>query len=158
MVRASIRLIPQVNCTQASRGAGQPAVENCRQAGDGLFYTQAEFHEYYGFYVGEANWQNAQDEAIESDESTHDHVIGAPRRRSDGPPVTQLMVKRRRHSTVYPAPTLDQAAQLAWDEVHNAAHAKHTEYMMFLKSILTDFGDIWRSLNEPKKLLASWTS
>ena len=53
---------------------------------------------------------------------------------------------------------LSQAAQLAWDEVHNAAHAKHTEYMMFLKSILTDFGDIWRSLNEPKKLLASWTS
>ena len=158
MVRASIRLIPQVNCTQASRGAGQRAVENCRQAWDGLFYTQAEFHEYYGFYVGEANWQNAQDEATESDESTHDHVIGASRRRSDGPPVTQLMVKRRRHSTVYPAPTLYQAAQLAWDEVHNAAHAKHTEYMMFLKSILTDFGDIWRSLNEPKKLLASWTS
>ena len=30
--------------------------------------------------------------------------------------------------------------------------------MMFLKNILTDFGDIWRSLNEPKKLLASWTS
>ena len=85
-------------------------------------------------------------------------MIGAPWRRSDGPPVTQLMVKRRRHSTVYPAPTLSQAAQLAWDEVHNAAHAKHTEYMMFLKSILTDFGDIWRSLNEPKKLLASWTS
>ena len=100
MVRASIRLIPQVNCTQASRGAGQPAVENCRQAWDGLFYTQAEFHEYYGFYVGEANWQNAQDEATQSD----DHVIGAPRRRSDGPPDTRLTVKRRRHFVGYPAP------------------------------------------------------
>ena len=29
---------------------------------------------------------------------------------------------------------------------------------MFLQGILNDFYDIWRSVNEPKKLLASWSS
>ena len=67
-------------------------------------------------------------------------MIGAPRRRRDGPLDARLTVKRRRHFAVYPAPTLYEAAQLAWAEVHTAAHAKHTEYMMFLKKY---FDRLW---------------
>ena len=93
------------------------------------------------FYLGEEHWQKALDELTQRDEPANVGAIGAPRLRS----------------AEQPASSLHRAAQLASD-VHNAAHAKHTEYMMFLQGILNDFYDIWRSVNEPKKLLASWSS
>ena len=122
--------------------AEQPADESYRRAWDGELYTRAEFHEHYGSYLGEAHWQNAQDELTQWDGPTDVRAIGAPRRRS----------------AEQPASSLHRAAQLASREVHNAAHGKHTEYMMFLQSILNDFYDIWRSVNEPKKVRASWSS
>ena len=145
--------------------AEQPADESYRRAWDGQLYTRAEFHEYYGCYVGEAHWQNAQDETNQSDGLSDVCAIACPRRRSAEQLVAPFVVKRIRLRSVprcrnadQPAASLYQAAQLASHEVHNAAHAKHTEYMMFLQGILNDFYDIWRSVNEPKKLLASWSS
>ena len=145
--------------------AEQPADENYRRAWDGQLYTRAEFHEYYGCYVGEAHWQNAQDETTQSDGLSDVCAIACPRRRSAKQHVAAFLAKRsrlrsvpRRHNPDQPAASLYQAAQLASREVHNAAHAKHTEYMMLLQRILNNFYDIWRSVNEPKKLLASWSS
>ena len=122
--------------------AEQPADESYRRAWDGELYTRAEFRNYYGPDLGEAHWQNAQDELTQWDGPTDVRAIGALRLRS----------------AEQPASSLHRAAQLASREVHNAAHAKHTEYMMFLQSILNDFYDIWRCVNAPKKVRASWSS
>ena len=145
--------------------AEQPADESYRRAWDGELYTRAEFHEHYGSYLGEAHWQNAQDETTQSDGLPDVCAIAAPRRRSAEQPVAPPVIKRLRRRSVpqrrnpdQPAASLYEAAQLASRDVHNAAHANHNEYMMFLQGILHDFYDIWRSVDEPKKLLASWSS
>jgi len=93
------------------------------------------------FTWGEEHWQRALDELTQRDEPANVGAIGDPRLRS----------------AEQPASSLHRAAQLASD-VHNAARANHTERMMFLQSTLYDFYDIWRSMNEPKKARASWSS
>ena len=90
--------------------AEQPADEGCRRARDGKLYTRAQFHAHCGFYLGEEHWQKALDELTQRDEPANVGAIGAPRLRS----------------AEQPASSLHRAAQLASD-VHNAAHAKHTE-------------------------------
>ena len=92
-------------------------------------------------YVGEGHWKKALDELTQRGEPANVGAMGAPRFRS----------------AEQPASSLHRAAQLASD-AHSAAHAKHTEYMMFLQSTLYEFYDIWRSMNEPKKVRASWSS
>ena len=133
------------DAAQPSSPAGsaeQPADESYRRAWDGELYTRTEFHQHYGSYLGEAHWQNAQDELTQWDGPTEVRPIGVLRRRS----------------AEQPAASLHRAAQLASREVHNAAHAKHNEYMMFLQSLRDDFYDIWRSVNEPKKVRVSWSN
>ena len=129
--------------------AEQPADESYRRAWDGELHTRAEFHEHYGSYIGEAHWQNAQDDTTQSDGLPDVCAIAAPRLRSAEQPVAPYVVKRlrlrsvpRRRNTDQLAASLYQVAQLASREVHNAAHAKHTEYMMFLQGILNDFYDM----------------
>ena len=121
--------------------AEQRADEGCRRARDGKLYTRAQFHAHYGFYLGEEHWQKALDELTQRDEPANVGATGAPRLRS----------------AEQPASSLHRAAQLASD-VHNAARANHSEFMMFLQSTLYGFYDIWRSMNEPKKVRASWSS
>ena len=47
---------------QRRRSDEQPVDESYRRAWDGQLYTIAEFWELYGSYLGDAYWQNAQDE------------------------------------------------------------------------------------------------
>ena len=80
--------------------AEQPADESYRRAWDGQLYTRAEFHEYYGCYVGEAHWQNAQDETNQSDGLSDVCAIACPRRRSAEQLVAPFVVKRIRLDSV----------------------------------------------------------
>ena len=123
--------------------AEQPADESYRRAWDGQLYTRTEFHEHYGCDVGEAHWQNAQDETTHSDGLSDVCAIEAPRRRSAEQTIAPSFVKRlrlrsvpRRRNPDQPAASLYQAAQLASGEVHNATHAKHNECMMFCAGYL----------------------
>ena len=62
--------VAQLRAAQLSSlpsSAEQPADEGCRRARDGKLYTRAQFHEYYGSYMGEEHWQNAQGELMEWD-------------------------------------------------------------------------------------------
>ena len=97
--------------------AEQPADESYRRAWDGELYTRAEFHEHYGLYLGEARWQSNAEQPVASSAGLADVIpIGGPRLRS----------------AEQPAASLHRAAQLA-SNVHSAAHATHTEYMMCMR-------------------------
>ena len=67
--------------------AEQPADESYRRAWDGELYTRAEFHEHSGSYLGEAHWQNAQDELTQWDGPANVSATETPRRRSAEQPV-----------------------------------------------------------------------
>ena len=150
---------------------------------DGELYTQAEFRQHFGWYLGEARW----DSALEWWEAK---ASQAPRRRSAQQPVgTMTPVARddadairisisrprsaeqpasslngtakisspRRRSVEQPAASLNVAAQIALD-VHSAVHANFTEYMAFVSRMLNDIYGIWRSEGAPKRARASWSS
>ena len=62
---AALSALASDDAAQPSSLAGnaeQPADESYRRAWGGQLYTIAEFHEHYGFYLGDAYWQIAQDE------------------------------------------------------------------------------------------------
>ena len=122
----------------SSSSVGQPASASLerRRACDGEHYTQAESHEHR---------QSAQDELTEWYGPADATAIGAPRRRGAEQPVETSsaaqddipdisMEDERLRSAEQPAASLHRAAQLA-SNVHRAAHAKHTEYMMFMRRI-----------------------
>ena len=118
--------------------AAKPVEERYRQAWDGKLYTHKEFLEHYGSDLGEVHWKNAQDVYTEWHEPANVTATDVP----------------RLQSPEQPASSLQDAAQQAFN-VHCAAHANHTEYMMFLQNILTNVYEMWRSMNGPKKVRAS---
>ena len=124
-------------CRFAGR-AEQPG-ERLRRARNGKLYSQNEFHEYYGCYVGEARWQKAQDEITQPDGLSNVQANACPRRRTAEQLVAPFGVKRIRIRSPprpcnpdQPAASLYQAAQLAVREVHATVHAKHKDYMLCL--------------------------
>ena len=118
--------------------AAQPAEEIYRRAWDGKLYTYKEFLKHYGSTLGEVRWKNDQDEYTQWHEPAN---------------VTATDVELLR-SPEQPASSLQDAAQQAYN-VHCAAHANHTEYMGFLQHILNYVYDMWRSMNDPKRVKAS---
>ena len=70
----------QSSCMASS--AEQLVAESYRLAWDGKLYTRSEFRDYYGLDRGEVFWKSAEDKPAQSNGSTDDRAIGAPRRRS----------------------------------------------------------------------------
>ena len=136
-----------------------------RRARNGQLYSQKEVHAYYGCDVGESCWQKAQDETTQSNGLAHFQTNAFPRRRTAEQPVAPFGVKRIRIRSPprpcnpdQPAASLYQAAQLALRDMHTAVHSEHRDYRMFLEQMLRDIYDIWRPVNEPKNLRATWST
>ena len=54
-----------------------------RRAQDGQFYTQQEFHDYYGVVKGEVHWENARQKPTQWHNLAHANVNDTPQRRTD---------------------------------------------------------------------------